>query len=60
MVKTNLLSETDSKKVIERRGRFSVIEYLRDISVSPSREQEAYFASEMNVRKRQLVCDIDE
>ena len=60
MVKTNLLSETDSKKVIERRGRFSVIEYLRDISVSPSRAQEAYFASEMNVRKRQLVCDIDE
>ncbi|MCR4991513.1 MAG: AIM24 family protein [Lachnospiraceae bacterium] len=60
MVKTNLLSETDSRKVIERRGRFSVIEYLRDISVSPSRAQEAYFASEMNVRKRQLVCDIDE
>ena len=59
MVKTNLLSETDSKKVIEKRGRFSIIEYLRDISVSPDRAQEAYFASEMNVRKRQLVCDID-
>lgn len=60
MVKTNLLSETEAKKVIEKRGRFSVIEYLRDISVSPSRAQEAYFASEMNVRKRQLICDIDE
>lgn len=59
MVKTNLLYETDSKKVIEKRGRFSIIEYLRDISVSPDRAQEAYFASEMNVRKRQLVCDID-
>ena len=59
MVKTNLLVETDSKKIIEKRGRFSIIEYLRDISVSPDRAQEAFFASEMNVRKRQLVCDID-
>ena len=59
MVKTNLLEETDSRKIVEKRGRFTVVEYLRDISVSPKMAQEAYFASEMNVRKRQLIADID-
>ena len=59
MIKTNLMTETESRKIIDRLGRFSVIEYLRDISVSPKMAQEAYFASEMNVRKRQLVIDVD-
>lgn len=59
MVVTNLMEETDSRKIVEKRGRFTVIEYLRDISVSPRMAQEAYFASEMNVRKRQLIADID-
>jgi len=59
MVKTNLGVETDSRKIVEKRGRFTVIEYLRDISVSPKMAQEAYFASEMNVRKRQLLVDLD-
>ena len=59
MVTTNLMAETDSRKIIEKRGRFTVVEYLRDISVSPKMAQEAYFASEMNVRKRQLIADID-
>lgn len=59
MVKTNLLEETESRKIVEKRGRFTVIEYLKDISVSPKMAQEAYFASEMNVRKRQLIADID-
>ena len=53
------LIETESRKIVEQRGRFTVVEYLRDISVSPKMAQEAYFASEMNVRKRQLIADID-
>ena len=59
MVVTNLMEETESRKIVEKRGRFTVIEYLRDISVSPQMAQEAYFASEMNVRKRQLIADVD-
>ncbi len=58
MVKTNIITETSSRKITEKQGRFTVIEYLRDISVSPKMAQEAYFASEMNVRKRQLVAEI--
>ena len=41
-------------------GRFSVLEYERDLSVAPQRAQEAYFASLMNVKKRQLVADLTE
>ena len=38
--------------------RFSVIEYVRDLSVMPSSATVAYFSSQMNVRKRQVVCDL--
>ena len=41
-------------------GPFTVIEYLRDLSVMPQNAQQAYFASEMNVRKRQVICDLSQ
>ena len=49
---------TDSKNVkkIAQLGGFSVIEYQRDLSVFPDSAMTAYFCSQMNVRKRQLVC----
>ena len=59
MIKTNLFDNTESRVVAAQKGVFSVIEYLRDISVSPDMAQVAYFASEMNVRKRQLVAELD-
>ena len=59
MIKTNLLGTTNSRVVISQKGMFSVVEYLRDISVSPEMAQTAYFASEMNVRKRQLIATLD-
>ena len=42
----------------EALGPFTVIEYLRDLSVSPTNAATAYFASEMNVRRRQVICDL--
>lgn len=39
-------------------GAFSVIEYQRDLSVMPQNAMLAYYSNEMNVRKRQVVCDI--
>lgn len=59
MIKTNLFSESDARKVTQKRGIFSVVEFERDISVSPDMAQIAYFASEMNVRKRQLIAQLD-
>ncbi len=51
---------TDSKDVkkIAQLGGFSVIEYQRDLSVFPDSAMTAYFCSQMNVRKRQLVCEM--
>ncbi len=48
----------DDVKVIDSLGAFSVIEYQKDLSVMPETAMQAYFASQMNVRKRQVVCDV--
>ena len=34
------------------------MEYRRDLSVLPSEAALAYYCNEMNVRKRQVVCDL--
>ncbi|MBO4414568.1 MAG: AIM24 family protein [Lachnospiraceae bacterium] len=59
MIRTNLYDATKSRKLLDQRGIFSVIEYEKDISISPQIAQEAYFASLMNVRKKQLVANMD-
>ena len=43
-------------KIIDRCGCFDVVEYQRDMSVTPEEATQAYFCGEMNVRRRQLVC----
>ena len=58
MIRTNMFESTDSHKIVARRGGFSVIEYEKDLSVSFERAHEAYFASKMNVRKRQIIAQI--
>ena len=45
--------------VTEQKGCFSVIEYKKDISVHPTAAQTAYFMSVMNVRQRQVLCNIN-
>lgn len=60
MIRTNLLETTESRKVTAEKGVFSVLEYDRDLSVSPDSAQKAYYASRMNVRKRQLIARLSE
>ncbi len=48
----------DDINVLDERGAFRILEYKRDLSVMPSYAQTAYFCNEMNVRKRQVVCDV--
>ena len=50
--------DNDDIKVLDELGPFKVIEYQRDLSVMPGNAQTAYYCSEMNVRKRQVVCDL--
>ncbi len=50
--------DNDDVRILNEMGPFKVIEYMRDLSVAPSEAQTAYFCNEMNVRKRQVVCDL--
>lgn len=52
--------DNDDVKVIEEEGAFKVVEYQRDLSVDHASAQNAYYAAEMNVRRRQLVCDVSQ
>ncbi|MCR5107579.1 MAG: AIM24 family protein [Lachnospiraceae bacterium] len=58
MFKTNIFEDTEDHHIINNRGCFSVVEYTRDISVSPETAVTAYFSSQMNVRKKQLIADL--
>ncbi len=51
-------TDNDDVRILESRGAFTVVEYLRDLSVSPSSAQAAYYCNEMNVRKRQVLCNL--
>lgn len=54
----NNLTNNDDVKTIAALGPFSVIEYQRDLSVMPGSAQLAYYCNTMNVRKRQVLCDL--
>ena len=58
MYQINNFFNNDDVKMKESLGAFSVVEYQRDLSVMPENAMSAYYASKMNVRKRQVVCDI--
>lgn len=49
----------DDIRIIAQLGAFTVLEYQRDLSVTPPEAQTAYFCNAMNVRKRQVVCDVN-
>lgn len=51
-------TKNDDVKILSELGPFKVIEYQRDLSVTPSNAAQAYFCSLMNVRKRQVICDL--
>jgi len=50
--------DNDDIKTLDQQGPFRVVEYQRDLSVMPSSAMIAYYSAEMNVRKRQLVCEL--
>lgn len=56
MFKTNFMEETDIKHLIESKGKFTVVEYMKDMSVKPEQAMMSYFAANMNVRKRQITA----
>ena len=58
MFRLKNFTDNDDIKTILEKGPFKVIEYQRDLSVTPFGAQMAYYSSIMNVKKRQLMCDL--
>ena len=50
MYRISNFTDNDDIRVLDTLGPFSVIEYLRALSVMPGNAQNAYFCNEMNVR----------
>ena len=58
MFTVNNFFNNDDVKITQKLGPFQVLEYQRDLSVMPGDAMLAYYCNEMNVRKRQVVCDV--
>lgn len=58
MVTCKNLFENKNIEIIESKGDVKVIEYKKDLSVTTSNAMAAYFASEMNVRRRQVLIEL--
>ena len=51
--------ENENRKFVKTVNNFHVLEYIQDASVSPMIAQTEYFMSQMNVRRRQIVIELD-
>jgi len=58
MFRINNFTNNDDIRTIDTMGAFTVIEYLRDLSVLPEQAQVSYYCNAMNVRRRQVICDL--
>ncbi len=58
MFTVNNFFNNDDITITDKLGPFQVLEYKRDLSVMPADAMLAYYCNEMNVRKRQVVCDV--
>lgn len=58
MYKIKNYIDNDDVRTIDSKGAFTVIEYIKDLSVTPSNAMNAYFCNAMNVRKRQVICEV--
>lgn len=59
MYKIKNLINNENVKTTEKKGGMRVLEYVNDLSVSPASAVTSYFASKMNVRKRQVLIELN-
>ena len=59
MVKCNNLYDNGNMKMIDQRDCIKVFEHQRDLSVNPGSAMAAYYAAEMNVRRRQVRIELN-
>jgi len=58
MFQLNNFYDNQNMKCIAEMGRYQIFEHEKDLSVSPNVAEMAYFASKMNVRRRQLLVNL--
>ncbi|BBF43456.1 HTH DNA-binding protein [Lachnospiraceae bacterium KM106-2] len=54
------LGDTDNRKVVEKKDNITIFEYDHDLSVDPGSAIQSYYASKMNVRRRQAMFELNE
>lgn len=59
MITYKNLFDNSNMKMISQLGCVKVFEHQRDLSVNPSSAIGAYYAAEMNVRKRQVLLELN-
>lgn len=58
MYKVKNFTDNNDIQILKQMGPFTVIEYVRDLSVTTMTAQTSYFSNLMNVRKRQVICNL--
>ena len=58
MYKISNFTNNDDIKILDQKGAFTILEFQRDLSVTPATAVTAYYSAQMNVKKRQLLCDL--
>ena len=51
--------ENNERKIVSKLGNFAVLEHLKDQSVAPDNAANHYFMSQMGVRRRQVIIQVD-
>lgn len=59
MFQLNNFFDNGNMKCVNQLGQYRVFEHKRDLSVSPDSASTAYYASKMNVRKRQVLVELN-
>lgn len=59
MITYNNLYNNKNMIMVAERGPVKVFEHQRDLSVNPGSAMASYFAAEMNIRKRQVLLELN-
>lgn len=60
MYKIKNLINNENVRTTEKKGGMRILEYTDDLSIDPSLAITSYFASKMNVRKRQVLIELND
>ena len=60
MFKLKNLLQNENINVVEEMGDIKVLEYINDLSVTPASAVTSYFSNKMNIRKRQVLININD